>query len=87
METGMIELLEKISRSTSYLAVAGTVALMFLLIFAQHIFGAKTTHSQLKKLIEQTEKMGERLERIEAALEDRGPGDGPGKAGGADASR
>jgi predicted PurR-regulated permease PerM len=64
MGQGMLELLEKISRSTSYLAVGGTVAVLFLLVFAQSIFGAKTTHSQLKKLIEQSERMNKKLEDI-----------------------
>ena len=64
MEKGMIELLDKISQSTTYLAIAGTVAVLFLLTFAQSIFGAKTTHSQLKSLIGQTEKMNEKLEEI-----------------------
>ena len=60
----MVELLEKISRSTSYLAVGGTVAVMFLLIFAQSIFGSRTTHSQLRKLLGETERMNDNLERI-----------------------
>ena len=64
MDEGMLELLEKISRSTSYMAVGGTVAVLFLLIFAQSIFGSKTTHSQLKKLIEQNQRMNEKLEDI-----------------------
>lgn len=64
MEKGMIELLDKISQSTTYLAIGGTVAVLFLLVFAQSIFGAKTTQSQLKNLIGQTERMNERLEEI-----------------------
>ncbi len=68
MEKGMIELLEKISQSTSYIAIGGTVALLFLLIFAQSIFGSRTTQSQLKSLIEQTDKMNEKLEEIARSL-------------------
>ena len=64
MENGMVELLDKISQSTTYLAIGGTVAVLFLLVFAQSIFGAKTTHSQLKSLIGHTERMNERLEEI-----------------------
>ena len=64
MDDSMLELLEKIYRSTSFMAVGGTVAVMFLLIFAQSIFGARTTHSQLKKLHEQTERMNEQLKEI-----------------------
>jgi hypothetical protein len=72
MEQGMIELLEKISRSTSFLAVGGAVAVMFLLIFAQSIFGSKTTHSQLEKLIGQTDRMNRQLEDIARSLKETG---------------
>ncbi len=72
MEQGMLELLEKISRSTSFLAVGGAVAVMFLLIFAQSIFGSKTTHSQLEKLIGQTDRMNRQLEDIARSLKEAG---------------
>jgi len=72
MEQGMIELLEKISRSTSFLAVGGAVAVMFLLIFAQSIFGSKTTHSQLEKLIGQTDRLNRQLEDIARSLKKQG---------------
>ena len=68
----MLELLERISQSTSYIAVGGTLALLFLLIFAQSISGSKTTHSQLKKLIEQTKRTNEKLEDIARSLEAEG---------------
>ena len=71
MEKGMIELLEKISQSTSYIAIGGTVALLFLLIFAQSIFGSRTTQSQLKSLIEHTNKMNEKLEEIARSLKNQ----------------
>jgi len=64
----MIEILEKISQSTTYLAIGGTVAVLFLLTFAQSIFGSKTTQSQLKSLIGHTEKMNEKLEEIARSL-------------------
>jgi len=82
MEKGMIELLEKISQSTSYIAIGGTVALLFLLIFAQSIFGSRTTQSQLKSLIEQTNKMNEKLEEIARSLnKQKGQGKEEEKAG------
>lgn len=68
MEKGMIELLDKISQSTTYIAIGGTVAVLFLLIFAQSIFGSRTTQSQLKSLIGQTERMNEKLEEIAGSL-------------------
>ena len=81
MEKGMIELLEKISQSTSYIAIGGTVALLFLLIFAQSIFGSRTTQSQLKSLIGHTEKMNEKLEEIARSLKKQGQSKEEQKAG------
>ena len=71
MEKGMIELLDKISQSTTYLAIGGTVTVLFLLVFAQSIFGSKTTHSQLKSLIGHTERMNEKLEEIARSLKEK----------------
>jgi len=68
MEQGMLELLEKISQSTSFMAVAGTVAVLFLFVFAQSIFGSKTTHSQLRELLRRTEDIAEQLKRIAGLL-------------------
>lgn len=60
----MYELVEKILWATSFIAVGGTVALMFFLVFAQSIFGSKTIQSQLEKLLGQTEQMNEQLKQI-----------------------
>ena len=64
MEQGMYELVEKILWATSFIAIGGTLALMFLLIFAQSIFGSKTTHSQIDRLLTRTEQMNEHLRQI-----------------------
>ena len=72
MEQGMYELVEKILWATSFIAIGGTLALMFFLIFAQSIFGSKTTHSQIEKLLSQTEQMNERLRQIAQSLEKEG---------------
>ena len=72
MEEGMLELLRKIRWSTTYLAVGGTVMVMFLLVFAQSLFGSKTTHSQLRQLQDQADEMNRNLERIARQLEKQG---------------
>ncbi len=64
MDKGMYELIEKILWATSFIAVGGTVALMFFLVFAQSIFGSKTIQSQLERLLGQTEQMNEQLKQI-----------------------
>ena len=81
MEDGMIELLQKIRWSTTYLAIGGTVVVMFLLVFAQSLFGAKTTHSQLDRLLGQIEQMNRQLERIGRHLEQAGGEPGGGEKG------
>jgi len=72
MEQGMYELVEKILWATSFIAIGGTLALMFFLIFAQSIFGSKTTHSQIERLLSETQQMNERLRQIAQSLEKEG---------------
>ncbi|MBN2137402.1 MAG: hypothetical protein JW720_06325 [Sedimentisphaerales bacterium] len=64
MELGMYELIEKILWTTTYLAFGGTAAIMFLLIFAQSISGSKTLHTQMERLIKQTEMINQKLDRM-----------------------
>ena len=52
--------------------IGGPVALMFFLIFAQSIFGSKTTHSQIERLLSETEQMNELLRQIAQSLEKEG---------------
>ena len=76
MEQGMYELVEKILWATSFIAIGGTVALMFFLIFAQSIFGSKTTHSQIDRLLSQTQQMNEQLRQIVQHLKKEGENPG-----------
>ncbi len=68
MDEGLFELVENIFWVTMFIALGGTAALLFLLIFAQSISGSKTTHSQLNRLIGQTERMNEQLKEIGRTL-------------------
>ena len=69
MDAGLYELIEKILRGVSFIAVGGALALMFFLIFAQSILGSKTIHRQLEKLLEQAEQISEQLRQIARHLE------------------
>lgn len=69
MGASMYELVEKILWGVSFIAIGGAAALIFFLIFAQSIFGSKTVHSQLEKLLRQSEQISERLKQIIQHLE------------------
>jgi len=69
MNAGMLELVERIFWTVSFIAIGGTLALMFLFIFAQSIFGSKTIHTQLEKLLRQSEQISEQLKKIAQHLE------------------
>ena len=63
------ELVEKILWAVSFIAVGGTLALMFFLVFAQSILGSKTIHSQLEALLRQNRQICEQLKQIAQHLE------------------
>lgn len=58
------EVVQKILWATSFIAIGGTVALMFMLVFAQSIFGLKTIQQQLEQLRGRTEETNRRLDRM-----------------------
>ncbi|MCH8118904.1 MAG: hypothetical protein IIC00_04145 [Planctomycetes bacterium] len=66
---GLLELVEKILWAVSFIAIGGTVALMFFLVFAQSILGSKTMHSQLEALLRQNRQICEQLKQIVQHLE------------------
>ena len=70
-DTNMFDLVRRIHWVVGYIAVGGTLMLMFLFSFAQSIFGSKTVHAQLEKLLDRTEQMNKQLKRIADNLEQR----------------
>jgi hypothetical protein len=71
MNDGMFELVQKIMYAVTFIAIGGTLALIFFAIFAPSIFGFRTIHKQLEGLHGQIERTNELLERIAQALGDR----------------
>jgi uncharacterized protein YoxC len=69
MEVGMYELVEKIWHGVSFIAIGGSVALIFFLVFAPSILGSKTIHKQLDSLAKQIEEMNKQLKQIAGLLE------------------
>ncbi len=69
VDQGLYELVEKILWAVSFIAIGGTLSIMFFLIFAQSIFGSKTIHSQLEILLRQNRQIGEQLKQITQYLE------------------
>ncbi|MHC4479004.1 MAG: hypothetical protein ACYTEL_25540 [Planctomycetota bacterium] len=71
MNTGMYELVEKILYGVGFIAIGGTVALIFFAVFAPSIFGSRTTHKQLERLQQQADQINEQLKQITTLLEER----------------
>jgi hypothetical protein len=71
MNDGMLELVRKIMHAVTFMAVGGTLALIFFAIFAPSIFGSRTIHKQLEGLRGQIERTNELLKRISQELGDR----------------
>ena len=69
MDGSLHELVEKILWAVSFIAIGGTLALMFFLVFAQSILGSKTIHSQLEALLRQNRQICEQLKQIAQHLE------------------
>ncbi len=65
----MYEIVEKILFGVGFIAIGGTVALMFFFVFAPSILGSKTIHKQLERLQREAEQMNEQLKRIAGHLE------------------
>jgi len=70
MDAGMLELVEKILHGVSFIAIGGTLALIFFFVFAPSILGSKTIHKQLDDVRRQTEQIDEHLKQIARHLED-----------------
>ncbi len=64
----MLETLDNILRVVTYIAVGGTLAAIFFVMFAQTIIGLKSLQKQLEKLIHQTEEMTDELREINHKL-------------------
>ncbi len=69
VDAGLFELVEKILWAVSFMAVGGTLAVMFFLVFAQSIFGSKSIHTQLDVLLRQNRQICEQLKQIAQSLE------------------
>ena len=75
----MYELVEKIWYGVSFIAIGGSVALIFFLVFAPSILGSKTINKQLDSLTRQVEEMNKQLKQIADNLE-KGKGGRRGEA-------
>ena len=64
IDADLLELVEKILWAVSFMAIGGTLAAMFFLIFAQSIIGSKSIHSQLEILLRQNKQICEHLRQI-----------------------
>jgi hypothetical protein len=79
MDANMLELVEKIMYGVSFIAIGGTLALVFFCIFAPSIFGSRVIHRQLETLQRQIELVNQQLKQIAEQCQGRreGPKKGP----------
>jgi peptidoglycan hydrolase CwlO-like protein len=54
----------------SFIAIGGTLALIFFFVFAPSILGSRTLHKQIENLQQQLERLNEQLKEIASRLED-----------------
>jgi hypothetical protein len=69
MDDGMLELVEKILYFVMYIAIGGTLGLVFFIIFAPSILGSRTISKQLEALHERIEQLGTSLERLVESID------------------
>jgi hypothetical protein len=69
VDANLYELVERILWGVGFIAVGGTLTLMFFLIFAPSILGLKAIHKQLEELLRQGKEMSEQLKQIAQHLE------------------
>jgi nucleotidyltransferase/DNA polymerase involved in DNA repair len=70
MDTCLYELVNKILYAVSFIAIGGTLALIFFFVFAPSILGSRTLHKQIESLQQQLERMNEQLKEIASRLKD-----------------
>jgi hypothetical protein len=70
MDTGLYELVNKILYAVSFIAIGGTLALIFFFVFAPSILGSRTLHKQIENLQQQLERLNEQFKEIASRLED-----------------
>ena len=76
MDANMLELVEKILKVTSFIAIGGTAAMIFVLLCTQSITGTKTIQKQLERVMAQMDLISGQLEKIARGLERRDGDDG-----------
>lgn len=72
MDAGLYEIVYQILRTVSFIAFGGLLAVLFMVVFAQHILGLKAIHNQLANIERQTERMNAQLETLVRLLESKG---------------
>ncbi|MDD5459673.1 MAG: hypothetical protein PHF37_09815 [Phycisphaerae bacterium] len=74
---GLYDIVEKIFFGVSFMAIGGTLAMVFFFIFAPSIMGVKSISKQLEGLQKQLEELNKRFGRSEGSKES----DSEGQAG------
>ncbi|MHC4574924.1 MAG: hypothetical protein ACYS76_12480 [Planctomycetota bacterium] len=64
VDADMYELVEKILYGVSFIAIGGTLALIFFFVFAPSILGTRAIHKQLESIQQQAKRAHELLRQI-----------------------
>lgn len=69
MHSGLYETVDAILWVVMFIAAGGTLALIFIVVFAQSITGAKTLHRQILALQQQIERLDRTLDKISEKID------------------
>lgn len=72
MDTGILELVERIFTAVSFIAVGGAIAVVFFFVFAPSILGLKRVQHKLESLDTQLKRANELLEEMSRRLDSPG---------------
>ncbi len=69
MDEGMLELIQKILYFVTYIAIGGTVCILFFFIFAPSILGSRAISKQLVALDDRIEQLASNLNQLAQSIE------------------
>ena len=69
MDDGMLEIVQKILYFVTFIAIGGTLCMLFFFIFAPSILGSRAISKQLVALDERIEQLGANLKQLAQSIE------------------
>jgi hypothetical protein len=69
MDEGMVEMVQKILYFVTYIAVGGTICMIFFFVFAPSILGSRAISKQLVALDERIDQLASTLNKLAKSIE------------------